>query len=429
MRRTMWVGILAGVALAMCAPAPAGAVVILGADATTESGAIALLVIGTGFFTKVDLYEREGDAVTLLRTVEPPQIPGSPDGEPRSGGYFPRVTPWSCDRLSRSFLAAAYRADGTVETSAFALRTPSCRDRLTLTTPRSARRGARVRVVVRDRWRAGEASATLCHRAPGAGRRCRTLRLGAGGRAATFVYGMHRKGHWEVELRSSHQRLRRTVSVDVPPVEEAPRLPVVLTTGDSLMQSVDARLGDQLAHRAQVRSDVRIGSGLSKLFPVDWRTLPRRQVGRYHPDASVVFLGTNDGGLPMTTPDGTRLNCCAEPWIAEYARRARRAMRAYLRRRHGVVVWLNIPAARDPRRAVPDAAINVALDRAAAGLPRAAVLDMAGLFTPAGRYRDFMTYRGRRVRVRQGDGVHLSLAGAAIAAHVVTRQLRRFGVL
>jgi hypothetical protein len=40
-----------------------------------------------------------------------------------------------------------------------------------------------------------------------------------------------------------------------------------------------------------------------------------------------------------------------------------------------------------------------------------------------------MTYRGRRVRVREADGIHLTLAGAQIAADKVMGALRSAGVV
>ena len=43
------------------------------------------------------------------------------------------------------------------------------------------------------------------------------------------------------------------------------------------------------------------------------------------------------------------------------------------------------------------------------------VLRMDLLFTPHG-YREVMRYRGRDVRVREADGIHLNVAGTAIAA-------------
>jgi hypothetical protein len=105
-------------------------------------------------------------------------------------------------------------------------------------------------------------------------------------------------------------------------------------------------------------------------------------------------------------------------------------MRFYARGGKGRVYWLLLPQARGGffRRAYP--AINAAL-RIAASPPRDHVrlVHLNRMFTPGGRYRPSMRWRGRRVTVRQGDGVHLSTAGAAIAAGYVLRRMGRDHVL
>ena len=131
----------------------------------------------------------------------------------------------------------------------------------------------------------------------------------------------------------------------------------------------------------------------------------------------------------MKTPDGEELTCCGEPWIAEYTRRARAMMRTYVDGGKRALVWLNVPIPRNEERRPIAQAVNVALARAVMGVQRAAVLDVAEIFTPGGVYRDAMTVRGRSVRVREADGVHLSPAGASIAARAVIEQLERFGVV
>jgi len=254
------------------------------------------------------------------------------------------------------------------------------------------------------------------------------LRLARGRTATVYRFRVQRRGRWSLTLAAPRQRLRTVVSVGVPPPARLPALPVVLATGDSLMESVDAVLGDRLIDRARLRSDVRPGSGLTNRFFVSWAKLPAFQIRRYHPAATVVFLGTNDA-WPVALAGGDVVPCCSERWIAEYAHRARRAMKAYLRRSGGVVIWMNVPAAKDPRRKASNDAVNAGLARAVAGLHRAAVLDMAALFTPGGVYRAYMTDRGVRVRVRQADGIHLSTAGAAIAVRAVVARLERFGVV
>jgi hypothetical protein len=50
---------------------------------------------------------------------------------------------------------------------------------------------------------------------------------------------------------------------------------------------------------------------------------------------------------------------------------------------------------------------------------------MVSLFTPGGVWREYMEDGGQTVRVFQDDGIHLSVAGAKIAARVVIRALEK----
>jgi hypothetical protein len=105
-------------------------------------------------------------------------------------------------------------------------------------------------------------------------------------------------------------------------------------------------------------------------------------------------------------------------------------MLAYGRGGRGRVYWLLLPAPRGGffRETFP--AVNAALRRAAATARRyARLIDLERVFTPGGRYRATMRVNGRRVRVRQRDGVHLSAAGAALAARIVARTLRAERIL
>jgi hypothetical protein len=124
----------------------------------------------------------------------------------------------------------------------------------------------------------------------------------------------------------------------------------------------------------------------------------------------------------MPTPGGSSAACCDEPWVAEYARRVRTMMRAYRRHGRGRVLWLTLPMPREARLIPIFGAVNRAILRAADGLSGVKVLRMDLLFTPAG-YRDVMRYRGKSVRVREIDGVHLSISGTAIAATAIAREL------
>jgi hypothetical protein len=194
-----------------------------------------------------------------------------------------------------------------------------------------------------------------------------------------------------------------------------------------MMQGLDGFLSDRLGERAQVFRDVVPNSGLSKPG-IKWVDRARDRGRRIRPDATVVFLGANEG-FDLRNASGESFTCCSAGWLAEYGRRVRTMMRSYGRDGRGKVFWLSMPQVLFPERHSLQLLVNGAVRRAAQGLRGVRILRLDQVFTPGGRYRSVMTYRGRRVRVREADGIHLTLAGAQIAADKVMGALRSAGVV
>ncbi len=202
------------------------------------------------------------------------------------------------------------------------------------------------------------------------------------------------------------------------------RLRTLLVTGDSMSQPLDAILARRLADDgARTTRDVHLGSGISKDFVVDWPSLAAEQAADQEPDAVAVFLGANEG-FPMRSGDG-EVECCGPAWAAAYATKARVMMDRYRRGGATQVLWLLIPAPRDPERARVARTVNAAV-RVAAGAfgAQVAVIDTPAMFTPGGRFRSAMPVAGREQIVRNPDGIHLNEQGAELLADVVERQLR-----
>ena len=165
----------------------------------------------------------------------------------------------------------------------------------------------------------------------------------------------------------------------------------LLATGDSQIQIIDSYLKQRLQRRkkTKVRSDAHIGTGISK------------------------------------PPSGPTVQCCGAAWITEYARRVQTMMRSYLRGGRSRVYWLTLPAPRGANFAEVFRAVNQAIVKAAKRFPSGVrVLDMVKVFTPGGVYRQSMVFRGRKLTVRQADGIHLSTGGASIAATLIIERLR-----
>ena len=152
--------------------------------------------------------------------------------------------------------------------------------------------------------------------------------------------------------------------------------------------------------------------------------LSGEHVAEREPDATVVFIGANEG-FSMPGADGKEVDCCGPDWAAEFAYRVRSMMNTYRQGGAARVYWLTlplpaIPTSRGSRgRSTPRSAWPPEPYRA-----QVRVLDMTALFTPEG-YRDAMEVDGRRQIVRDPDGIHLNSRGAELAADVVLEAIRR----
>jgi lysophospholipase L1-like esterase len=195
----------------------------------------------------------------------------------------------------------------------------------------------------------------------------------------------------------------------------------LLVTGDSLAMPLDTELARRYAGgETAVERDAHVGTGISKSDLVDWRELAAKQVRRHDPDATVVFIGANEGfSLPRAGGAG-QAQCCGADWQAAFAGRVKAIMRTYLRGGEGRVYWLAVPRPRDPARQEIADAVNAAVRAAAeAAGDGVTVLELDDTFAPDGDYADAIDVGGRERIVREQDGIHLNAAGAAVAADLV----------
>jgi hypothetical protein len=360
----------------------------------------------------VEFFEQIGDRIRRL---------GQSRANPGAQTILDDATTWSCDRLVRRFFATAILPDGSRATGAHTVRTASCADRFRLRVPRRVEPGARAAIRVADRWGIGGIRPQLCITPPKGRTRCRTLAFPAAVAVATRSLRATTRGLWTVELRIREHRVRESFAVGGG-VAAGRSTPRVLTTGDSMMQGIDSFLADELGDSATVRSDVRVGAAISRK-PGEWEGIAASQVASVRPRITVISIGAAEG-FPMTTPAGATMVCCDGSWVVEYSRRVRAMMTTYVGGGAGRVFWLTVPLPRLAARLPVSRAVNDAIVRAGAGQPGVTVLRMDLLFSPNG-YQDAIRYRGRRVRVREVDAIHLNVPGSAIAAQVVADAIGR----
>ena len=336
-----------------------------------------------------------------------------------------QLTHWRCDRQVRRFYATTELTSGEVASATSAVRTPSCRKRLVLHLPEQARPGRPARFVVRDRWRIGGVTGKVCLAGPWEALRCHTFRIRKSRRSTALRVRLGWTGPWRVELRGPDQLRRFEIGAGRRASRQRPRprLPSLFFTGDSMMANLDTIARDLLLGRARVSSAVRFATGLSKPG-FDWIRAARRDARRRHPRAVVVFLGA-DEGFAMRDPKGDSAPCCGQDWVVEYARRVSAVVDGYATR----VFWLTQPAPRAASRAEIYRAVNDGLALAAVGASDLELVDVADLLSPGFVYRTFMRLNGRRTRIRDRDGVHLTLAGALLADRLVMHALVEASIL
>jgi hypothetical protein len=396
--------------VAVDARAPGPVTNSFAADATRIG--VIKLIFNRAEGSPVEFFEQIGDRIRRL---------GESRAEPGAATALDDATTWSCERLVRRFFATAILPDGTKATGAHTVRTASCADRFRLRVPRRVAPGALAELRVADRWGIGGIRPQLCITPPKARARCRTLAFPAAVAVATRRLRATTRGLWTVELRIREHRIRASFAVGAG-VAAGGSLPRVLTTGDSMMQGIDSFLADELGDSATVRSDVRVGAAISRK-PGEWEAIAASQVATLRPRITVMSIGAAEG-FAMTTPAGATVACCDESWVLEYSRRVRAMMATYARGGRGRVFWLTVPLPRLAARLPASRAVNDAIVRAGAGQPGVTVLRMDLLFSPDG-YQDTIRYRGRRVRVREVDAIHLNVPGTAIAAQVVADAIGR----
>lgn len=209
---------------------------------------------------------------------------------------------------------------------------------------------------------------------------------------------------------------------DDPPAVELPR---ILLAGDSmiagglgLFMEKDLRKDGYPVHRRGKTS-----SGLSRPDFFNWMKEATSVVEAFNPDAVVVMFGGNDvqglymgGGKWIRFPD-------ERAWSDEYARRVNEFC-DIIAPDNEPIFWIGMPVMRPPKFHEKIKRVNTIYRAEMAIRPGAMFIDIWDLMSEGtGEYAHKIAVgpvvegtKVKRVRVRAGDGIHLSPAGARIVA-------------
>ena len=214
---------------------------------------------------------------------------------------------------------------------------------------------------------------------------------------------------------------------DDPGDDPATPLPRVLLAGDSM---IAGGLGIYLErdlrkeHGYPVLRRGKTSSGLARPDFFDWMDEAQRLVDDFEPEATVVMFGGNDvQGLYMGHGEWIRFPD-ELPWREEYARRVA-AFCDIIAPTQQPIFWIGMPVMRPPKFHEKIKRVNTIYRAEMAIRSNAQLIDIWDMLSDGnGGYAHRIAVgpppedgsKPKTVRVRAGDGIHLSPAGARIVA-------------
>lgn len=192
--------------------------------------------------------------------------------------------------------------------------------------------------------------------------------------------------------------------------------------------SFAANLADGLKWALHGRKDVSVvkqtkaATGLVRDDVYDWMEVIRKALSRREPQIVVIAMGGND--RQDMRVNGRRLERFSKPWRAEYLKRIDRLL-SLLSKSGAAVYWVGLPAVRSTQMTGDYRRFN-AYYREATRRHGMAFIEIDKLFSEEdGSYTAYgKALDGQIRRLRDGDGVHLTMAGSHKLGEFVARRIR-----
>jgi hypothetical protein len=198
----------------------------------------------------------------------------------------------------------------------------------------------------------------------------------------------------------------------------------ILVIGDSLMGWIGPAITDALDGRPiDVTENWEVATGLARPDKLNWPAQAKADMAQYDPEVVVMGFGGNDA-QDMSTDDGT-VHVGTKEWRAEYQRRVAQVLDA-VEGRGRTVYWIGLPITTRGNIEEAAPAMAQAVQAEVSARPWAHYIDSRKTLSPDGTYTAYLpNASGKEVKVREDDGVHPNLAGAARMVEPMVAALRK----
>ena len=201
---------------------------------------------------------------------------------------------------------------------------------------------------------------------------------------------------------------------------------VIAVIGDNVAQLLAQGLQDAFADRPEVSvlRKARENSGLVRNDYYDWDKATRDLLsGDEKISLAIIMIGSND--RQPIREGGATLDPRTPKWIAAYTARAE-AVAAQFRNRKIPLIWVGMPVMKNERLSAELLAFNDIYRDVAARTGATYVDVWEGFVDDRNQFSIFgPDLNGQIVRLRTGDGVHFTRAGARKLAYFVEGDIRR----
>lgn len=212
--------------------------------------------------------------------------------------------------------------------------------------------------------------------------------------------------------------LPAAATLDALPAVPPGQTRTVALVGDSMMAvGLSDNLLRGIARHKELRAvrAFRAGTGLSRPDTFDWMQQYPQMLGENKPDAIIVAIGANDG--QSFVQDGKVLEFGSDAWVAAYRDRLNHFV-DLLTKDGAQVIWIGLPPMRIAKY---DARMNLINRLAYDTVSQREHVTWWNAGTliadPQGQFREYAQRPdGSSVRLRAGDGIHLSEDGAGLLA-------------
>ncbi|HEX7814215.1 DUF459 domain-containing protein [Dyella sp.] len=203
----------------------------------------------------------------------------------------------------------------------------------------------------------------------------------------------------------------------LPPIPSGQTRTVALV-GDSMMAvGLSENLLRGIARHKELQAvrAFRSGTGLSRPEVFDWMQQYPQMLAGARPDAIIVAIGANDG--QGFVQDGKVLDFGSDAWIAAYRQRLEQFV-DMLSQNGTPIIWIGLPPMRLAKYDARMALINRIAYDTVGHRKNITWWNSATLIAdPQGQYREYaQNAKGASIRLRAGDGIHLSDDGASLLA-------------